>query len=128
MKVRVSEIKVKERIRKDLGDIKSLAESIQKYGLLQPILIDLNYNLISGYRRYLAIRSLGWEFIEVKIIDLNTEKDRYLLELEENKHRLNFSEQEIQLSTEIMQRYSENSFFYTLKKIWNQIWEKANEP
>lgn len=127
MKVRVSEIKVRERIRLDVGDIKSLADSIQKYGLLQPILIDLDYNLIAGYRRYLAVRSLGWEFIEVRILDLKSQKDRYLLELEENKHRLDFSDKEIELSTQIMERYTENNFLYTLKKIWTYLWRKSNE-
>ncbi|MCX7997668.1 MAG: ParB N-terminal domain-containing protein [Leptospiraceae bacterium] len=127
MKVRVSEIKVRERIRQDVGDIKSLADSIQKYGLLQPILIDLDYNLIAGYRRYLAVRSLGWEFIEVRILDLKSQKDRYLLELEENKHRLEFSDKEIELSTQIMERYAENNFLYTLKKIWTYLWRKSNE-
>jgi hypothetical protein len=37
-----------DRIRRDLGDIKSFAESIADIGLLNPITIDENGRLLSG--------------------------------------------------------------------------------
>lgn len=74
MKIRVSDIKVKNRIRKDLGDLHSLKESIQKLGLLHPILIDLDNTLISGERRLQSIKILGWEYVEVRIVDIRNKK------------------------------------------------------
>ena len=40
MLVNISEIKVKKRVRKDLGDLDALKESLRRYGLLNPITID----------------------------------------------------------------------------------------
>lgn len=74
MKIRVSDIKVKNRIRKDLGDLRPLKESIQKLGLLHPILIDLDNTLISGERRLESVKSLGWEYVDVRIVDIRNKK------------------------------------------------------
>ena len=61
--IKVSEILIKNRFRKDYGDIESLAKSIQELGLLQPIGVSQDNVLIFGERRILAIKSLGWEYI-----------------------------------------------------------------
>lgn len=74
MKIRVSDIKVKNRIRKDLGDLQPLKESIQKLGLLHPILIDLENTLISGERRLESVKILGWEYVDVRIVDIRTKR------------------------------------------------------
>lgn len=124
MKVRVSEIHVKDRIRQSAGEISELAESIKKYGLLQPILIDVNNNLIAGYRRLLAVKSLGWEYIEVKVIDVKNPKERILLEMEENKFREDFTKEEWERSTEFLEKYNAKNFFQTLEEFWNNIWRK----
>ncbi|EMO26573.1 ParB-like protein [Leptospira interrogans serovar Bataviae str. HAI135] len=77
MKIRVSDIKVKNRIRKDLGDLQSLKESIQKLGLLHPILIDLENTLISGERRLESVKILGWEYVDVRIVDIRNKKKEF---------------------------------------------------
>lgn len=124
MKVRVSEIHVKDRIRQSAGEISELAESIKKYGLLQPILIDVNNNLIAGYRRLLAVKSLGWEYIEVKVIDVKNPKERILLEMEENKFREDFTKEEWERSTEFLEKYSSKNVLQILEEFWNNIWRK----
>ncbi len=124
MKVRVSEIHVRERIRQSVGEISELAESIKKYGLLQPIIIDVNNNLIAGYRRLLAVKSLGWEYVEVKVIDVKNPKERILLEMEENKFREDFTKQEWERSTEFLEKYNSKNFFQNLEEFWNTIWRK----
>lgn len=88
MKIRVSDIKVKNRIRKDLGDLQPLKESIQKLGLLHPILIDLENTLISGERRLESVKILGWEYVDVRIVDIRNKKERVQMEAEENNIRL----------------------------------------
>ena len=45
---------ITNRTRKDFGDIKSLVESISAVGLLQPIVINENNELIDGQRRIKA--------------------------------------------------------------------------
>jgi ParB family transcriptional regulator, chromosome partitioning protein len=36
MELKISEIKIKKRIREDIGDLKPLMESLDKYGLFHP--------------------------------------------------------------------------------------------
>ena len=50
---------ITNRTRKDFGDIKSLVESISAVGLLQPIVINENNELIDGQRRIKAYTKLG---------------------------------------------------------------------
>ena len=40
--VKITDIKIGNRFRKDLGDIDSLAESIKELGLIEPIVISEN--------------------------------------------------------------------------------------
>jgi ParB family chromosome partitioning protein len=69
--VRVSEIEVGPRHRKDLGDIAALARSIQEVGLLRPIVITPGKELIAGARRLAAVKELKWSDIPVRIVDLD---------------------------------------------------------
>ena len=65
MQVRIDDIKVRKRIRKSVGDLSSLMESMRKYGLLQPIVIDSENTLLAGYRRLEAARQLLWKNYEI---------------------------------------------------------------
>jgi ParB-like chromosome segregation protein Spo0J len=67
---RISDIKVGQRFRKDLGDIKSLVKSIQEIGLLHPVVICQNDELIVGARRLEAYQRLGYTEIPIHRIDL----------------------------------------------------------
>ena len=71
MDVKISEIKVTERIRKDNGDIESLAKSIKEYGLINAITLmesEGGYVLIAGFRRLSAFKLLGMEAIPSNIL------------------------------------------------------------
>ncbi|EQA46713.1 ParB-like protein [Leptospira broomii serovar Hurstbridge str. 5399] len=118
MKIRVSDIKVKNRIRKDLGDLQSLRTSIQTLGLLHPIIIDLDNKLVSGERRLECVKSLGWEYVDVRIVDVRSKKERILIEAEENNVRLPFSSEEQDRVRKLLQRYSYTSF---LGRLWAWI-------
>ena len=61
MKVLIDDIIIKRRIRNSLGDLTYLMESIGKYGLLNPITVTDNLELIAGYRRLQACKALGWK-------------------------------------------------------------------
>lgn len=91
LKVDVAKIKVKDRLRKDLGDLRELKESLKTYGQMNPILVDEEYVLIAGERRYEALKSLGVKEIEVRIVSDLEEYDRLSLEIQENFARKDFT-------------------------------------
>lgn len=81
-----------ERIRTELGDIQSLALSILKYGLLNPITVTDKLVLIAGERRLTAVRDqLKHEEIDVRIPCEEGEPLDELAQIEmevvENAHR-----------------------------------------
>ena len=57
MKILISEIKIGDRFRKDLGNLGPLMDSIKRHGLLHPVVITEDNQLICGRRRIAAIRS-----------------------------------------------------------------------
>jgi len=63
-------IQVGFRYRKDLGDLRSLADSIGEVGLLHPVVVTPEGRLIAGQRRLEACRLLGWAEVPVTVVDL----------------------------------------------------------
>lgn len=87
----ISEIRIGERVRKDMGDIGALAESIRAHGLLHPPAITSDGMLIAGRRRIAACISLGMESIPVRIIDV---ADLLAAERDANQVRKDFTPSE----------------------------------
>lgn len=67
--VLVSEVVIGDRCRKDLGDIEALARSIVEVGLLHPIVLTPDYELVAGERRLEAYNHLGLAEIEATVVD-----------------------------------------------------------
>lgn len=65
--VYIDSIRVVGRHRKDLGDLRSLAASIEDVGLLNPITLTPDSRLVAGERRLEACRLLGWDSIPVRM-------------------------------------------------------------
>ena len=86
---------VRKRIRRELGDISGLMESLKTYGQLTPIVINRKHELIAGFRRLQAAKRLGWKSIEAVMIDRPTEQQKLEVELEENIQRLALAPEEI---------------------------------
>lgn len=89
--MKISDIKIGNRFRQDLGDIHSLAESIKLTGLVQPVPVDENNNLIAGRRRIEAFKILGRDEIPVTVVSVN---DMMTAEIHENTIRKNFTFEE----------------------------------
>jgi ParB family transcriptional regulator, chromosome partitioning protein len=87
----IDEITVPERLRTDPGDIRELAESIHRLGLIQPIDIDRDKVLIAGERRLRACKSLHHDRIECRYFDELDELKRTAIEIEENIKRKQMS-------------------------------------
>ena len=84
MKVNIDDIKVSERLRKlDDEKVDELAKSISVIGLLHPIVIDSENNLLSGHHRLEAHRKLGRESIECKLVSMS-ELENELVQIDEN--------------------------------------------
>jgi ParB family chromosome partitioning protein len=68
--MRIEEIQVGFRYRKELGDLRTLADSISEVGLLHPVVVTPEGRLIAGQRRLGTCRLLGWDEVPVTVVDL----------------------------------------------------------
>ena len=65
-------------------DVSSLVKSILDNGLFEPLVITREGNLLSGHRRLEAIKSLGWEDVDVRVVDVENE---VITLIEHNRYR-----------------------------------------
>lgn len=94
MIIGVDKIIVKERIRKDFGDIAELAADIRDNGLISPIVVNKDYVLLAGERRLRAVKQLGWPQVEVRMMDTRDAEHELNIEISENDVRKAFSKSE----------------------------------
>jgi DNA modification methylase len=93
-KIKLLDIKIEERMRKEYGNMDALAGSLQKYGLIEPIVLDEGMKLIAGGRRLKAAAMLKWQEIDyVQMNDLDSIQKKEI-ELEENIQRQQMGWQE----------------------------------
>jgi len=90
-KLSPDKIKVADRERKEFGDIAGLASSIKEKGLIQPITVDEDFNLLAGERRLRAVKEAGITEIPVIIRSVADHLDSKEIELVENLERLDFT-------------------------------------
>lgn len=88
------------RQRKEITDIEPLAASIAARGLIHPIIVTKDGELIAGERRFTAVKSLGWTHIEARYVDEISPAELQMIELEENIRRQDISWQEQCLAVE----------------------------
>lgn len=67
------------------GNIKELKQSIEKVGLINPITINQDYELLAGRRRFQATQELGWKEIECQIV--NTSNSPFYLFFDDIKNK-----------------------------------------
>jgi len=92
----IDSIKVGPRHRQDLGDIPSLAASIAKVGLLNPITLTSEGLLIAGERRLEACKHLGWRIIACYVTDdLESAATKLTAERDENTERKEMTPEEL---------------------------------
>jgi len=83
MKINIDEIKIIDR-KRNAGDVSQLCASINEIGLLQPITVTSDFKLIAGLHRITACKHLGWQEIEVNVVDYDSEILSELAEIDEN--------------------------------------------
>lgn len=118
MLVDISQIKVSKRVRKNLGDLEPLKDSLKLYGLLNPITITKDNHLVAGQRRLESARQLGWITIDAVVVDTKDPVTLLEIELEENTQRSNFTEFELLEGYKQLERLRNPSFW---RRLWNAI-------
>ncbi|MCF0241164.1 MAG: ParB N-terminal domain-containing protein [Treponema sp.] len=124
MLVPVSKIKVKKRVRKDLGNLDDLKESLRLYGLMNPITITKKYELIAGERRLEAARQIGWTNINANMVDNITEIEKLEMELEENNQRKEFTEEELMEGYRRLERLKHPSLLMRIINFFKRLFQK----
>lgn len=124
MKVNIDQIIVPKRIRKDLGDLSSLANSMDKHGQLNPITITAKRELIAGERRLEAAKLLGWETITVNVVHNLDEIARLEMEIDENQFRKEFTQQELVLAKQQLDKLKNPSFLRRIKNFFINLYRR----
>lgn len=94
MMIDINRIIVRNRIRKDFGDLNELADDIRQNGLINPPVVNKSFELLAGERRLRACKSLGWSQIEVRMMDTRDAEHELNVEISENENRKEFSKAE----------------------------------
>ncbi len=125
MLVNINDIKIKKRVRRDLGDLEALKNSLRTYGLLNPITLNNKYELIAGERRLQAAKQLGWTNINAVIQNNLSEVEELEMEIEENNQRKEFTREELLDGYKRLEKLRNPTFWRKivlfLKKLWNSI-------
>ena len=89
MKVKISDVVVGERQRKEFDDgfLDGLAQSMATIGQIQPVVVTRDMRLVCGHNRLKAAALNGWTEVEAKFEDELSELDRQIMEFEENYRR-----------------------------------------
>lgn len=90
VEIDLDDIVVKENVRRILeeGSIDELCLSIQRHGIIQPITVQLKYELLIGSRRVMAAERAGLEWVPAIILENPLDGDEALeAKLVENLHR-----------------------------------------
>lgn len=118
MLLKIADIKIKKRIRKDSGDLAGLVASLRDHGLMNPVVVNGSHELIAGYRRLEAARRLGWEHIEATAMQAADELPMLELEIEENVLRRDFTSQELAQALQQLEKLRHPGFF---RRLWLRI-------
>lgn len=122
--MKINEIQIGDRVRKDMGDLEALAESIKRHGLLHPVVVKSDGTLIAGHRRIAALQLMGQEDIPVTVIEV---EDLLSAERDENVERKDFTPTEaVAIGLLIEERLKPLQFINKISNLNNAIVE-SNE-
>ena len=93
--VEVDKVAIHRRVRRNLGDVTALSESLRKHGLLNPIVVTDENELIAGHRRLEAAKKLGWPRIPARVLSEEDEADLVEMEIDENTQRKDLTSDEL---------------------------------
>jgi ParB family chromosome partitioning protein len=118
VQVPLDTIIVKKRIRKDMGNLDALADSMSRIGQISPVVLDEGNILLAGGRRLAAAKLLGWRTINAVITHLPPGVSGLEFEIEENNQRSDFTREETETAMKKLYRQKNPDFF---RRIWNAV-------
>jgi ParB/RepB/Spo0J family partition protein len=89
-KVKIDDIIIEERMRKDYQNIESLGESLKTKGQITEILVNRDMKLIAGGRRIAAAKLIKWTELRARILDTTDTVEDLDIEFIENFQREDF--------------------------------------
>ena len=117
MRVKLSDVKItRPRLPRPEGDMEAMAQSIATFGLLQPVILDENYELLAGFRRFTAHQMNGETEIEAIFRKDVSEVMAREIELEENLQRENLDWKSKEESLALL---------HELKTKWDPNWTQT---
>jgi len=106
--VEIEKIIVKDQVRKNFENIQELADSIKEHGLINPLTVKKegeDFILISGERRYQALKLLGEKNVQIIERDIKDE-DVLFVQIIENAQREDLNPLELaEAYKEIQQKF-----------------------
>ncbi|MCL6605520.1 MAG: ParB N-terminal domain-containing protein [Paenibacillus sp.] len=91
MLIDINKIKVSDRIRTEFSGIEDLANDIEENGLINPLVVTPDYQLIAGERRLRAHQFLKRDKVRVHVMEVRDYAHQLQLEISENEHRKDFT-------------------------------------
>lgn len=82
----IEEIVINNKYLRLQDDVDTLKQSIETVGLIHPLVVNKQNELIAGGRRYTALSQLGWTKIPVVVVDKGS-LEQELISIEENMIR-----------------------------------------
>jgi len=85
--IKIEKLKPYENNAKQHPDkqVALIAESLKRFGFVQPIVVDKNNVIVAGHGRYLGAKQLGLEDVPVTVVDDLTEEEVNALRLANNQ-------------------------------------------
>ena len=126
MQIQIEDIKIPDRVRKDVGNIDSLAESLKRSGQITPISVTHDMTLVAGFRRVTAAKRLDWKTIEANIVEGAADEARLLeIELEENVYRKDFTPEELLAGYKRLEKLRHPTVGRRIGRFFAGVWGKC---
>jgi len=96
--IELDKITIENEYLRTKTDIDALMKSIETVGLIAPLVVNKDYKLLAGGRRYSALKELGRTKVPVTVIDKKDELTQELISIDENLVRKALSKLELEKS------------------------------
>jgi hypothetical protein len=107
-------------VRADIGDIRTLAESVQQEGLLHPLTVRPygdKFEIVAGRRRYEACKLIGMKVIPCNVADEMDDRRAVLVSLKENLRRGDITAAEKKRAVEKLLQFEGGDSAATRRKV-----------